>query len=207
MFSKGFPNHVWDSIAHRLQIKLPDHHPADPYDLNDIYAAAQFILQGMNKGESTLSSMPTQSFHDTGPARPSEMPYPSPVPQPQPIVHIKDEPVEPQVKMEHINQLIKLGETLLQLNLNDQFQKAQQQSFSSGPQQQSSYANMATGQNCSFCGEIGHFIRGCLKVKEMIKEGKCRHNIDGKIILSTGTWVPRGLQGTWLKDRIEEWHC
>ncbi len=62
MFSKGFPNHVWDAIARHLQIKLPDHHPADPYDLADIYAATQFILQGTNKGESTLSSMPMHSF-------------------------------------------------------------------------------------------------------------------------------------------------
>ncbi len=80
MFSKGFPNHVWDAIACRLQIKLPDHHPADPYDLADIYAAAQFVLQGTNKGESTLSSMPTHSFRDAAPARPSEIPYPVPVP-------------------------------------------------------------------------------------------------------------------------------
>ncbi len=52
MFSKGFPNHVWDAIACRLQIKLPEHHPADPYYLSDIYAATQFVLQGTNKGES-----------------------------------------------------------------------------------------------------------------------------------------------------------
>ncbi len=206
MFSKGFPNHVWDAIARRLQIKLPDHHPADPYDLADIYAATQFVLQGTNKGESTLSSMPTHSFRDAAPARPSEIPYPIPVPQPQSTVRVKEEPVEPQVKMEHINQLIKLGEMLLQLNSNDRFQRAQQGSFLSGPPQQSSYANTATGQNCSFCGEIGHFIRECLKVEEMIKEGKCRRNIDGKIVLSTGAWVPRNIQGTWLKDRIEEWH-
>ncbi len=150
--------------------------------------------------------MPTHSFRDAAPARPSEIPYPVPVPQPQSTVRVKEEPVEPQVKMEHINQLIKLGETLLQLNSNDQFQRAQQRSFPSGPPQQSSYANAATGQNCSFCGEIGHFIRECLKVEEMIKEGKCRRNIDGKIVLSTGAWVPRNIQGTWLKDRIEEWH-
>ncbi|SJL18848.1 uncharacterized protein ARMOST_22450 [Armillaria ostoyae] len=209
MFSKGFPNHVWDAIARRLQIKLPDHHPADPYNLADIYAAAQFVLQGTNKGESTISGISSRSsYRDIGaaPARPSEIPYPVPVPQLQPTVRIKEEPVEPQVKMEHINQLIKLGETLLQLNSNDRFQKAQQR-FQPGPPPQSSYANASTGQSCSFCGEIGHFIRECLRVKEMIKEGKCRRNIDGKIVLSTGAWVPRNIQGTWLKDRIEEWHC
>ncbi|SJL12086.1 uncharacterized protein ARMOST_15507 [Armillaria ostoyae] len=209
MFSKGFPNHIWDAIARCLQIKLPDHHPADPYDFADIYAAIQFILQGTNKGESTISSISSHgSYRDVGaaPARPSEIPYPVPVPQPQPTVRIQEEPIEPQVKMEHINQLIKLEEMLLQLNSNDCFQKAQQR-FQPGPPLQSSYTNASTGQNCSFCGKIGHFIRECLRVKEMIKEGKCRHNIDGKIVLSTGTWVPRNIQGTWLKDCIEEWHC
>ncbi|PBK59223.1 hypothetical protein ARMSODRAFT_1027578 [Armillaria solidipes] len=122
MFSKGFPNHVWDAIARHLQIKLPDHHPADLYDLTDIYVAAQFVLQGTNKGESTISGISSHSsYRDIGaaPARPSKILYPIPVPQPQPTVHIKEEPIEPQVKMEHINQLIKLGETLLQLNSND----------------------------------------------------------------------------------------
>ncbi|PBK67341.1 hypothetical protein ARMSODRAFT_1020818 [Armillaria solidipes] len=206
MFSKGFPNHIWDAIACRLQIKLPDRHLADPYNLTDIYAAAQFILQDTNKGESTISSISLcSSYRGAALARPSEIPYPILVPQLQPTIHIKEEPVEPQVKMEHINQLIKLGETLLQLNLNDRFQKVQQH-FQPGPPLQSSYTNVSTGQNCSFCSEMGHFIQECLRVEEMIKEGKCRCNIDGKIVLSTGAWVPRNIQGTWLKDHIEEWH-
>ncbi|PBK92338.1 hypothetical protein ARMGADRAFT_879109, partial [Armillaria gallica] len=38
LFSKGFT----------LHIKLPNHHPADPYNVSDIHSAAQFILQGTN---------------------------------------------------------------------------------------------------------------------------------------------------------------
>ncbi|PBK92325.1 hypothetical protein ARMGADRAFT_874420, partial [Armillaria gallica] len=42
LFSKGFPDNVWEGIMRRLQIKLPDHFPSDPYALSEIYEAAQF---------------------------------------------------------------------------------------------------------------------------------------------------------------------
>ncbi|PBK83242.1 hypothetical protein ARMGADRAFT_868627, partial [Armillaria gallica] len=48
LFSKGFTPHVWDSIIRRLQIKLPDHHPTDPYSVSEIHSTTQFILQSTN---------------------------------------------------------------------------------------------------------------------------------------------------------------
>ncbi|PBK61669.1 hypothetical protein ARMSODRAFT_990641 [Armillaria solidipes] len=42
LFSKGFPDNVWEEIICHLQIKLPDHFPSDLYALNEIYEAAQF---------------------------------------------------------------------------------------------------------------------------------------------------------------------
>ena len=51
-----------------------------------------------------------------------------------------------------------------------------------------------------------HFIRECLKVEELIREGKCKCNTDGKVVLPSGTFVPREIPGTLLSERIEEWH-
>ena len=66
-----------------------------------------------------------------------------------------------------------------------------------------------TGQssgNCNFCDEPGHFGRECLIALEYINAGKCRRDQQGKIVLSTGAWVPRDLPGKCFKERIDEWH-
>jgi hypothetical protein len=52
----------------------------------------------------------------------------------------------------------------------------------------------------------GHFGRECLVAVEYINAGKCRHDQQGKIVLATGTWIPRDLPGKCFKDRIDEWH-
>jgi hypothetical protein len=58
---------------------------------------------------------------------------------------------------------------------------------------------------CLFDG-CENFIRDCPSVEEYIKQGKCRRNHEGKVILSSGAYVPRDIPGEHLKDRIDEWH-
>ncbi len=58
---------------------------------------------------------------------------------------------------------------------------------------------------CAFCGK-GHFIRNCALVEEYRLAGKLKYNVDGKVILPTGAFVPRYIPGRFLKDRIDEWH-
>jgi hypothetical protein len=59
--------------------------------------------------------------------------------------------------------------------------------------------------DCNFCGG-SHFIRECKVVEEYVLAGKCRRNIEGKVVLSTGAYVPRDIPGTLLKERVDEWH-
>ena len=53
-FAKGFQHELWDRILHRLQLKFPDHFPDDPYSLNVIHEAAQFVLHGTSSSQLTL---------------------------------------------------------------------------------------------------------------------------------------------------------
>ncbi|THH06592.1 hypothetical protein EW146_g9567 [Bondarzewia mesenterica] len=66
--------------------------------------------------------------------------------------------------------------------------------------------NPKTAGRCTFCGNAGHYMRECPKVKDYIRQGKCRHNPEGKVILSLGAFIPRSIPGLWLKERIDEWH-
>src|ERR1019366_9258324 len=59
---------------------------------------------------------------------------------------------------------------------------------------------------CSFCSGAGHFIRECEAVEEYTRAGKCKRNTNGKVVLPHGEMVSRDAQGTWLRDRIDEWH-
>ncbi|THH15795.1 hypothetical protein EW146_g4730 [Bondarzewia mesenterica] len=50
--------------------------------------------------------------------------------------------------------------------------------------------NPETAGRCTFCGNAGHYMR----------------NPKGKVILSSGAFIPRSILGLWLKERIDEWH-
>jgi hypothetical protein len=58
---------------------------------------------------------------------------------------------------------------------------------------------------CMFDG-CERFIRDCAAVDEYVRLGKCRRNYEGKVVLSTGAFVPRDIPGENLRDRIDEWH-
>ncbi|PBK85836.1 hypothetical protein ARMGADRAFT_879162, partial [Armillaria gallica] len=198
LFSKGFTLHIWDSIIHRLQIKLTDHHPADPYDVSDIHSATQFILQGTNKHSSYENSPLDHRNGIAVPTRPPD-PYSSSIAVPIPSTAVNIEQTEPQVKLEHINRLIKLSKTLLQLHADCHLQQAVQVSHKV-------FAQSHSIRSCQFCGKPGHRFRDCHQIEIMENAGKCRWNHENKIILPTGAYIPCDLPGTCLQDRINAWH-
>jgi hypothetical protein len=59
---------------------------------------------------------------------------------------------------------------------------------------------------CNFCGLPGHFIRECKAVVEYTRAGKCKRNPEGRVVLPAGSMVPRSIIGTWLRNRVDEYH-
>ena len=59
--------------------------------------------------------------------------------------------------------------------------------------------------SCNMCGGE-HYIRDCNVVDEYIAAGKCRQNIDRKVVLSTRAFVPHEFPGTLLAKHNDEWH-
>ena len=43
-FTCGFPPELWGQVCHCLQLKFPDHFPDNPYTLDEIHDAVQFVL-------------------------------------------------------------------------------------------------------------------------------------------------------------------
>ena len=90
--------------------------------------------------------------------------------------------------------------------LTDTFVKAIAAQGTSRPADRPSRQPGQGGDNCMFCGSPEHFMRACPEVTEYIRIGKCKRNIDGKVVLSSGAFVPREITGGNLKDRVDEWH-
>ena len=45
-FTCGFPPELQNRVAHRIQLKLPDHFPDDPYTLEETHDTTYFVLHG-----------------------------------------------------------------------------------------------------------------------------------------------------------------
>ena len=175
-FARGFQAELWMRISQRLQLKLPDHFPDDPYTLDAIFEAAQYVLHGTN---STLLVTSTNSTTLTaGQAN----------------------AVKAEIKTEDLAAILEhLTETFVKALSTQQNNRA---TTSDRPPRPSP----GGGGNCNFCGSPEHFIRNCMEVLEYIKDGKCKRNTEGKVILPSGAYVPRDITGQWLRDRIDEWH-
>jgi hypothetical protein len=75
------------------------------------------------------------------------------------------------------------------------------------PQSASSAPRRDNSPNvCNFCGSADHFIRECGSVQDYINAGKIRCDVDGKVVLLTGAFVPCDISDHWLRDQVDEWH-
>src|SRR6202790_1845530 len=59
---------------------------------------------------------------------------------------------------------------------------------------------------CNFCGSFEHFIQTCGTAIEYIRAGKCKRNIEGKIVLPSEEYLPCDLPGRTFKEKLDEWH-
>ncbi|CAA7271003.1 unnamed protein product [Cyclocybe aegerita] len=49
-------------------------------------------------------------------------------------------------------------------------------------------------------------MQDCDLVNKYSCAGKCRRNVEGKVVLPSGAFVPKEIPGHLLKDRVDEWH-
>jgi hypothetical protein len=59
---------------------------------------------------------------------------------------------------------------------------------------------------CIFCGLPGHFISECLVCQAYIVDGKVKKNAEGKIVLPSGSFIPRTIPGRFIKNRVDKWY-
>jgi len=174
-YIRAFAQPLLGSIKSRLRMMFLQHHPNKAHKVEDVYAAAHYVLQ--DEGVISQSSYAAAAAVATPPmpAVSSNMP-------------IKAETFA--AVMADFSKTI--ADALHQNN----------RGYITGPTASSSAPRHT---NCNFCGG-DHFIRECKVVDEYIVAGKVRRNFEGKVVLSTGAFVPREIPGTLLCERVNEWH-
>ena len=174
----AFQPHLWNLIEGRLCITNPKQHPNLPYPVKDVFDAAKAVLQGPYIGARRPFASMTQ------------------VPEPQTSTSeaptVNNGNPDPAIKMENFGAIIS--------ELTKSISELVNQS-----RNRNTYGSSSRNVACNMCGGE-HYIRDCNVVDEYIAAGKCRRNIDGKVVLSTGAFVPREIPGTLLAERIDEWH-
>jgi hypothetical protein len=175
-YLRVFEEALQNKILMRLQILLPNHHPSLPYQINEIYNAAKWVLQGIpgSLGVPLKNAQATFS-NSTAIASPQS-------------------PDAGYIKAEQLGTFLsEFTKTIVETLNANRARSPMPSGGSAGPR----------ASKCLFDG-CDKFIRDCEGVEEYIKAGKCRRNFEGKVILSTGAYVPRDVPGEFLKDRIDE---
>ena len=163
----------------QLQLKNPDHHPNVPHKVEEVYEAAQFVLQGYTSfTQNLIASNSSQQLQQ--PQSPSNSP-----------VYSTNTPV----KTEDLSTLF----TGFTKSIIEALQSTQHRC------QPCANHSHEGKLECNYCGEK-HFIHDCPHVPHDISAGKCKRNQDGKVVLPSGAYVPRDITGKFLCDCINEWH-
>jgi hypothetical protein len=177
-FVRGFQPGLWSKIARRLELKFPDHYPDDPYPLDDIHAAAKFVLAGSIVSESTSLLSPHSAGSSSIPTTSTS---------------------SPQIKSEDLTAILERFAATLVTALAGT--KPANTSRPNNGLRSDQLENLV----CIFCGLSGHFISDCLVCQSYINEGKCKKNAEGKVVLPNGQFTPRNIPGRFIKEQIDEW--
>ncbi|KNZ72258.1 hypothetical protein J132_04051 [Termitomyces sp. J132] len=169
---------LWSKIICHLKITLPNHHPEDPYEVDQVFEGTKWVSKGTDTS-TTKTSNGTSSIHLSLPiANPATAPSLAP----------KQETLE----LVTTTAIVSALEHLEALLTNGNAQPRQQ------------FAN----STCHFCGETGHtMVQGtCIKLEQMILQGKIHRNAEGKIVLLSGAMIPNYFGKRLYMECIEEWH-
>ncbi|EED78174.1 predicted protein [Postia placenta Mad-698-R] len=164
-FLRGFQPALLTRLETRLHLKHPDHYADDPYTMAEIHAAATFILHGTSSTPMTAANQATALTSSTSTTVPPGM--------------IKTEDIS--MIIESLSRMIA---TLIQPTTHATHNHAP------APRQQAAvhvHENSGAEQTCHYCGNRGCRVGTCEFAEINIRDGKCKRNTEGKIVLPNGT--------------------
>lgn len=195
VYTKGLHPEFLVQLITRMRIAKPDADFDEPYEVADLYAQGQRILGG-------------QIFYPTTSGSATE-----------PSVKMEINEMSKEIKAlnkELASNMNTLAATLSNMGTAGGFNSRYQGYVPAANRAPNPYQDRQPprrmpwapppGALCSFCSGQGHYLRECPKVPEFIREGKCMKNMNGKITLPNGLWIPNNIEGPNLAARINRYH-
>lgn len=179
LFLRGLSSSAKRELLNRLQIVLTKHHPSTPYPLQDLCDN----LLWLSEGGPVINNSTNTSMCNASPA-------------------IKNEPTDLGAFAEAVKGLT-TAFTMMAQNQN-----YAQPTRARGPPPTSMMGPngaMRAPRNlsCNFCSSPDHFVRGCPKVEEYLRLGKCIRNTEGNLTLPNGFYVPRYIEGRNMMEKFD----
>ncbi|KAG6892781.1 hypothetical protein C0992_012568, partial [Termitomyces sp. T32_za158] len=150
LFQQGIPTSLWTKIAHRLEIAKPDHHPLEPYDVEDVLEAGKWALKGT---DTSITVHAAPASRPVGNGTPGILPLltasiatlPTPT---APSNYVKQEDLDKAISTALSSAMTRL-ELLMNNSITANWQRNNQGGNNSGN-------NQPNNNLCHFCGELGH---------------------------------------------------
>ncbi|KAI0063724.1 hypothetical protein BV25DRAFT_1771618, partial [Artomyces pyxidatus] len=183
-FLRGIQPELRTKVLTKLEACFPYQAPDEPFAISDVVEAAMVVLYGTGMDPSPRTG-PPPSLTGGSPSAPGANGY---------------------VKTEDFANILEAFTHTMAAAVSAAGaagSRGGMQTTSTGP---ALPRNPSSG--CNFCGSSGHFIRECPVVQDYIRAGKVKRNAEGKVVLPSGSFVPRDLtsDAAPMKDRFDEWH-
>nr|GAT45871.1 predicted protein [Mycena chlorophos] len=175
------PASLQAAVKQRLQIKKPDVHVDDPYEVSDIYDAAKFALAG-------------SSFYATS------------VPAPE-KTEPKKESTEMSALLQAMTQLVQvMSATHAHAPANTTAGNSSAGTTNSSTGSNNNNQNKPRRDGCSYCWDLLHLWRTCGNLESDKREGVCKVGDNNKLVLPDGQ-EPPWVRGISLRERFLRYHA
>ena len=208
------------AVSARLANKVPDKHPSDPFSVAEVHEAMTYCLEDQGPFGVLLQGSDHRFRSGAGSSLLGTSAFATQSAQ-TPAREVKQEPALESFKQEMLSAMTETFRTLFRNENGGQrgFPRDdaprgggwQRNDIPRGPPANVRLSNAGLGfagedQNCFYCGTAGCHSKTCPAAREDLANGLIERGDGGRIFLPKGTFVPRNLPGTCMRERVLVWH-
>ncbi|RXW16706.1 hypothetical protein EST38_g9147 [Candolleomyces aberdarensis] len=199
---EGLPDALARRVRSQLRIQYPTHHPSDPYDVDQIFQAVNFVLTALDADmDDDFDDMAYRRARTSNDANTSA-PNSSAVTNRQ--VYDATELTKP---TNQLDGLVKTFSNMMETFTNVMANNSPGGSRRPVPRGPPRSGGPRAYQGCHFCSGDGHFTRECPKFNDYVSRGLCQRDQFGRVCFLDGTMISvQNSVGKDYAERVDNWN-